>query len=155
MHREIAQNRPKLTWARTAAGLCSAPFVRPRRAIVAREESNAGIGSGLKDEEYVAQGAQIVGSAKEAWSADMVVKVKEPLPAEYGFFRENLVLYTYLHLAPEPELTRELAGAGAEAGGWDWGGVAARDGAGVAGGAREAGARGIRSGSRRPLASCR
>jgi alanine dehydrogenase len=61
------------------------------------------------DEDYTAQGAQIVATAKEAWSADMVVKVKEPLPAEYGFFRENLILYTYLHLAPEPELTRELA----------------------------------------------
>jgi alanine dehydrogenase len=72
-------------------------------------EQNAGVGSGIKDEEYVAQGAQIVGTAKEAWGADMVVKVKEPLPAEYGFFRENLILYTYLHLAPEPELTRELA----------------------------------------------
>jgi alanine dehydrogenase len=49
-----------------------------------------------------------VNSAAEAWGADMVVKVKEPLPTEYGFFRENLVLYTYLHLAPEPELTKHL-----------------------------------------------
>ena len=51
----------------------------------------------------------MVGSAAEAWGAELVVKVKEPLPTEYGFFRENLVLYTYLHLAPEPELTRALA----------------------------------------------
>ena len=43
--------------------------------------------------------------------AEMVVKVKEPLPAEYGFFREDLILYTYLHLAPEPELTKELVEA--------------------------------------------
>jgi len=72
-------------------------------------EKGAGVGSGIQDAEYVAQGAQIVASAAEAWGADMVVKVKEPLPAEYGFFRENLILYTYLHLAPEPELTKKLA----------------------------------------------
>ena len=72
-------------------------------------EKSAGEGAGIKDADYVAAGAQIVGSAADAWGAEMVVKVKEPLPAEYGFFRENLVLYTYLHLAPEPELTRELA----------------------------------------------
>ncbi len=48
-------------------------------------------------------------TAADAWGADMVVKVKEPLPAEFGYFRENLILYTYLHLAAEPELTRELA----------------------------------------------
>jgi alanine dehydrogenase len=57
----------------------------------------------------VRAGAQIVNTAADAWSADMVVKVKEPLKHEYGFFREDLVLYTYLHLAAEPELTRELA----------------------------------------------
>ena len=72
-------------------------------------EKGAGEGSGISDSEYVAQGAQIVATAAEAWGAEMVVKVKEPLPAEYGFFREDLVLYTYLHLAPEPELTKELA----------------------------------------------
>lgn len=72
-------------------------------------EKGAGEGSGLSDAAYVAQGATIVPTAAEAWGAEMVVKVKEPLPSEYGHFRENLVLYTYLHLAPEPELTRELA----------------------------------------------
>ncbi len=72
-------------------------------------ERGAGEGSGIKDSAYTAQGAQIVATAAEAWGADMVVKVKEPLPGEYGFFRENLVLYTYLHLAPEPELTKKLA----------------------------------------------
>ncbi len=72
-------------------------------------ERGAGEGSGLRDAEYVAQGATIVATAAEAWSAEMVVKVKEPLPAEYGFFRESLVLYTYLHLAAEPELTKQLA----------------------------------------------
>ena len=72
-------------------------------------EKGAGEGSGLKDAEYVAQGATIVPTAAEAWGAEMVVKVKEPLPAEFGFFRENQILYTYLHLAPELALTKKLA----------------------------------------------
>jgi alanine dehydrogenase len=75
-------------------------------------ERGAGEGSGLKDAEYVAQGATIVSSAAEAWAAEMVVKVKEPLPSEFGFFRKDLVLYTYLHLAAEPELTKQLAKSG-------------------------------------------
>jgi alanine dehydrogenase len=72
-------------------------------------EKSAGEGSGIKDADYVTAGATMVSTAAEAWGAEMVVKVKEPLPAEYGFFREGLVLYTYLHLAPEPELTKKLA----------------------------------------------
>ena len=71
-------------------------------------QKGGGEGAGLKDADYIQAGATIVDTAAEAWGADMVVKVKEPLPAEYGFFRENLVLYTYLHLAPEPELTKAL-----------------------------------------------
>lgn len=71
-------------------------------------ETNAGVGSGFTNEAYEEAGASIVSSASEAWKADMVVKVKEPLPAEYGFFREGLILYTYLHLAAEPELTKAL-----------------------------------------------
>ncbi|HEY1954320.1 MAG TPA: alanine dehydrogenase [Polyangiaceae bacterium] len=71
-------------------------------------EKSAGEGSGLSDAAYAAAGATLVPTAADAWAAEMVVKVKEPLPAEYGFFRENLVLYTYLHLAPEPELTKQL-----------------------------------------------
>ena len=72
-------------------------------------EKSAGEGANIKDADYVAAGGQIVATAAEAWAAEMVVKVKEPLPSEYGFFRENLILYTYLHLAPEPELTKALA----------------------------------------------
>ncbi len=72
-------------------------------------EKGAGEGSSITDAEYTAQGATIVATAADAWGADMVVKVKEPLPTEYGFFRDNLTLYTYLHLAAEPELTRKLA----------------------------------------------
>jgi len=72
-------------------------------------ERDAGTGSGIRDTEYEAQGARIVPSAGDAWAAEMVVKVKEPLPSEHGHFRKGLILYTYLHLANEPELTRALA----------------------------------------------
>jgi alanine dehydrogenase len=75
-------------------------------------ESGAGEGSGIRDAEYAAQGAAVVPSAAQVWGADMVMKVKEPLESEYGFFRRDLVLYTYLHLAAEPELTARLAGSG-------------------------------------------
>ncbi len=74
-------------------------------------EKGAGEGSGIHDDEYAAQGGTIVPTAADAWGAEMVVKVKEPLPAEFGFFRDGLVLYTYLHLAPERELTLKLAQA--------------------------------------------
>lgn len=73
-----------------------------------RVEKNAGAGSGFSDEAYEQAGARIVHDAGAAWAAEMVMKVKEPLPEEYGFFRENLILFTYLHLAPEPELTKAL-----------------------------------------------
>jgi alanine dehydrogenase len=71
-------------------------------------EKDAGQGSGFTEDEYMAAGAKIVDTAEEAWSMDMVMKVKEPLPEEYRYFREGLILFTYLHLAPEPELTRAL-----------------------------------------------
>jgi alanine dehydrogenase len=71
-------------------------------------QHGAGRGSGFTDEQYIKAGASIVPSAADAWSMDMIMKVKEPIPAEYGFFREGQVLFTYLHLAPEPELTKEL-----------------------------------------------
>jgi alanine dehydrogenase len=71
-------------------------------------EKGAGLGSGFFDEEYEKAGATIVSSAQEAWSAEMVMKVKEPLPQEYSYFREGLILFTYLHLAAEEALTKEL-----------------------------------------------
>ncbi|MCP8967446.1 alanine dehydrogenase [Ectobacillus ponti] len=71
-------------------------------------EAGAGLGSGFADEEYVQAGGRIVDTAADAWSMDMVMKVKEPVPSEYGYFREGLILFTYLHLAPEPELTKAL-----------------------------------------------
>ena len=75
-------------------------------------EKSAGEGSGIHDEDYVRAGATMVPTAADAWGAEMVVKVKEPLAAEYGFFRKDLILYTYLHLAAEPELTKQLAAKG-------------------------------------------
>lgn len=76
-------------------------------------ERGAGVGSGLTDDEYAAAGAQLVETSEEAWSrAQMVMKVKEPLPSEYGFLRNDLLLFTYLHLAPAPELTKAMLDSG-------------------------------------------
>ncbi|GGB48300.1 alanine dehydrogenase [Fictibacillus barbaricus] len=71
-------------------------------------QRGAGLGSGFSDEEYESAGGVIVETPTQAWSMEMVMKVKEPLPEEYCFFREGLILFTYLHLAPEPELTKAL-----------------------------------------------
>ncbi len=72
-------------------------------------EHNAGELSAMPDDEYQAAGAEIVGSAHDVWRlAEMVVKVKEPVDKEYRHFREGLVLFTYLHLAPIADLTNAL-----------------------------------------------
>ena len=71
-------------------------------------EQEAGRGSGFTDQEYSEVGAELVTQAEVWRRADMIMKVKEPLPQEYGFLREGLILYTYLHLAANEELTREL-----------------------------------------------
>ncbi len=72
-------------------------------------EHDAGLLSSFPDEDYQAVGAEIVGEAYHVWRlADMIVKVKEPTKAEYFHFRENLTLFTYLHLAPLQELTQFL-----------------------------------------------
>lgn len=72
-------------------------------------EKGAGEGSGFTDDEYAASGAQILETAKECWDiAEMMVKVKEPLPAEYDLFHEGLVLFTYLHLAADEPQTKAL-----------------------------------------------
>ena len=79
-------------------------------------QSSAGLGSSFPDEEYQKCGGEIVATAAEVWSAaNLVVKVKEPQPQEYGFFRPGLILFTYLHLAPLPELTSKLVEAGVNA----------------------------------------
>lgn len=71
-------------------------------------ERSAGLGAGIPDEKYQAAGATIVNTAADAWAAEMVIKVKEPIAQEFGFLREGLVLYTYLHLAAVPELAQQL-----------------------------------------------
>jgi len=78
-------------------------------------QEGAGLGAGFDDADYVASGATIVPNAADAWGADVVVKVKEPQPSEFGFFRSDLKLFTYLHLAAEPDLTRALVDGGVEA----------------------------------------
>ena len=71
-------------------------------------EKDAGMGSSFTNQHYEEAGATIVSTAEEAWVTEMVMKVKEPVPEEYHYFREGLILFTYLHLAPELELTRAL-----------------------------------------------
>lgn len=72
-------------------------------------EKGAGQGSGIQDNEYLEAGATMVETAKEIYArADLIMKVKEPLPPEYSYLRDGLILYTYLHLAPVPELTDVL-----------------------------------------------
>ena len=72
-------------------------------------EHNAGLLSGFPDEEYMALGAKILPTAKEVYdTADMIIKVKEPLEPEYELLREGQILFTYLHLAPDPEQTQAL-----------------------------------------------
>lgn len=71
-------------------------------------ERGAGRGSGILDEQFSRAGATLVSTAEDAWSTDMVVKVKEPLEPEFRFLRPNLTLFTYLHLAAEKRLTEIL-----------------------------------------------
>lgn len=72
-------------------------------------ETAAGVGSGFEDSDYIQAGASILVDAKSVFDvADMIMKVKEPLAPEYDLFKENQLLFTYLHLAPEPELTKAL-----------------------------------------------
>ncbi|MBU8880754.1 alanine dehydrogenase [Bacillus sp. FJAT-29790] len=78
-------------------------------------EFDAGLGSGFSNEDYQEVGAKIVPSAADAWAAEMVMKVKEPLASEYTYFREGLILFTYLHLAAEPELAKALTDKGVTA----------------------------------------
>jgi alanine dehydrogenase len=78
-------------------------------------QSGAGDGAGFDDDEYAKVGAEIVEDAAAAWSAELVVKVKEPQPAEFSHFRDDLQLFTYLHLAAEPDLAAALADAGVAA----------------------------------------
>jgi alanine dehydrogenase len=72
-------------------------------------EKNAGVGAGIPDEKFKAAGATIIPTAQQVWAdAEMIMKVKEPIPTEYNLMREGQILYTYLHLAAVPELAQSL-----------------------------------------------
>ncbi|REB59493.1 hypothetical protein CP871_04630, partial [Cutibacterium acnes] len=74
-------------------------------------QAGAGVGSGISDSDFVGAGARVVGDVESVWGdADLVLKVKEPVAEEYGRLHEGLVLFTYLHLATDEVLTRELLG---------------------------------------------
>ncbi|MFZ2853956.1 MAG: alanine dehydrogenase, partial [Rhodocyclaceae bacterium] len=75
-------------------------------------ESGAGARIGFSDADYAAAGARIVGDAAQAWAAELVVKVKEPQPVEFPFLRADQLLFTYLHLAPDPRQAEALLQAG-------------------------------------------
>ena len=75
-------------------------------------QEDAGIGAGFTNRDYAAAGATLVSNPSVAWDQDMVVKVKEPQPSEYGYFRDDQLLFTYLHLAAEPALTKALVASG-------------------------------------------
>ncbi|WP_080844259.1 alanine dehydrogenase [Cytobacillus gottheilii] len=107
--REVKNNENRV--AMTPAGVDA--LVKAGHEVLI--ETNAGEGSGFEDAVYVQAGAKIVNTAAEAWNADMVMKVKEPLSSEYGYFRKGLVLFTYLHLAAEPELAKALTESGVTA----------------------------------------
>jgi alanine dehydrogenase len=79
-------------------------------------EKGAGLGAGFSDEDYKAVGAEIINEASDVWAkSEMIIKVKEPLASEYGYFRKGLIIFTYLHLAAEPDLTKALIDSGAVA----------------------------------------
>ena len=79
------------------------------RGHVVLVEKNAGVGAGFNDEDYMKAGARIVETANEIYkTSDMIIKVKEPEPCEYELLKEGQILFTYLHLAPNKELTKVL-----------------------------------------------
>ncbi len=82
-------------------------FVKANHTILV--EANAGAGAHFSDEDYIAAGATIIESSKEIYSkAEMIIKVKEPLESEYALLKEGQILFTYLHLAANPELAKVL-----------------------------------------------
>jgi len=108
--KEIKNNENRV--AITPAGVHA--FVSAGHEVIV--ETNAGLGSGFTDASYSEAGAKIGAAAADVWNhAAMVMKVKEPLSSEYGYFRSDLTLFTYLHLAPELELTKALVHSGVTA----------------------------------------
>ncbi|HEY3316547.1 MAG TPA: alanine dehydrogenase [Bacillota bacterium] len=101
--KEIKNNENRV--AMTPAGVAALVKAGHKVAV----EKAAGVGSGISDKDYAAAGAEIWDDKKKLFDeADLIVKVKEPLAPEYGLFHTGQILLTYLHLAPEPELTRAL-----------------------------------------------
>lgn len=101
--KEIKNNENRV--ALTPSGAVS--FVNAGHTVLV--EKGAGIGSGFTDEQYANVGAKIIESASQVWAtAEMILKVKEPLESEYKYFRPGLILFTYLHLAAAPSLTKAL-----------------------------------------------
>src|SRR5918995_3565939 len=82
-----------------------------RHGISVYVETGAGEGASISDADYVAAGADIVATAEDAWAQEMVIKVKEPKAEEFAFLREDLTLFTYLHLAAYPEVAKALVAA--------------------------------------------
>ena len=100
--KEIKNNENRV--AITPAGVLT--FINAGHEVMI--ESSAGVGSGFSDADYEAAGA-VISSAQDVWAnAEMVMKVKEPIQEEYQYFRPGLILFTYLHLAAEPALTKAL-----------------------------------------------
>ena len=98
---KISENRVGITEAGVAQ------YVKEGHSVIV--EKDAGVGSGITNEQYEKAGAKIIDTKKEVYAkADMIQKVKEPLPDEYDLMRENQILYTYLHLAAEAKLTKVL-----------------------------------------------
>ncbi|MFD0829004.1 alanine dehydrogenase [Neobacillus sp. M.A.Huq-85] len=105
--KEIKNNENRV--ALTPAGVVS--FLNAGHTVLV--EKDAGIGSGFSNEDYAKAGAEIIDSADQVWGkAQMIMKVKEPLASEYKYFRQGLILFTYLHLAAEPPLAKALKDSG-------------------------------------------
>lgn len=108
---------PKEVKVRENRVACTAGGVRQlvQAGHEVRVQRGAGIGSAISDEEYASAGALLYEDPADVWQSDMVVKVKEPMSEEYGYLREDLTLFTYLHLASSLELTEGLRRSGVSA----------------------------------------
>ena len=105
--KEIKEQEQRVSLLPSAAALLK------RSGHTVLVQKNAGAGSGYWDEDYAASGAELVDKAEEVFGrSDMIVKVKEPLPAEYSLLRKGQILFTYLHLAASKSLTEALLKAG-------------------------------------------
>ena len=108
--KEIKEQEQRIALVPSAAELLT------KRGHTVLVEKNGGVGSGYPDEEYRKAGAEIVDLAKDVFArADMIVKVKEPLPAEFPLLRKGQILFTYLHLAASKPLTEALLKSGVTA----------------------------------------